>query len=391
MSSEPDADLLVLGASFAGLAVVRRLLRRRPRFAGRIAVVDRAPRHVYLPLVHEWLTGRIPPPPAEIDVAGYLSKFAAVRFVEGEVASFDPRAGRVQLACGRSLAAPIVVVALGSVLAPPADLPGAEHLLRYKLPAEARSARARVEELLARRRARIVVVGGGISGVELAAELAFAARRRGRPEHQVRLVVRGERVLPAFARHVAARAEQALSALGVGIERYTTCVGAEPGAVRLAGTAGARAPTCDAAFWAGGVRPAPVLARVGLARAADGGVLCDPTLRAATTGGGGATVFACGDGASVVGEDGVPWPTMRRAVECLWQARVVAHNVAATFEAGAALAPARHRLRTTFPYGVSLGDRSLVVAGEAVLDRPALGIGLRRLLLRLYRRRFSPV
>ncbi len=391
MSSAPDADLLVLGASFAGLGVVRRLLRRRPRFPGSIAVVDRFPRQVYLPLVHEWLVGRIAEPACRVEAAGYLTRHAGVRFVRGEVTGFDPARGEVRLEDGRRLRAPIVVVALGSVLAPPPGLPGRALVHRYKAWDEAHASRTVLGRLLARPRARIVVAGGGLSGVELAAELAHAARRAGRAGHEVWLVTRSQAILPSFAPPVAARCRHVLERIGVRVEVDTAVAGVSEGAVSLDGPGGRRAPACDAVFWAGGVRPSPVLQRLGLATDDDGAILCDAGLQARTAAGeAGALVFACGDGVSVLDPAGARLPTTRRAIECLWQARVVADNVAASIEAGEAVTPARHRARGPFPYGISLGPRSLVVWREAFLDVPAVGIGLRRLLMRLYHRRFAP-
>jgi NADH dehydrogenase len=87
-----------------------------------------------------------------------------------------------------------VVIALGSVLAPPPGLVGREHLIGYKFAGEFNEAHAHLAGLLggaellgrrrstrtARRRAsrRLVVIGGGISGVELAGELAHLAVKR---------------------------------------------------------------------------------------------------------------------------------------------------------------------------------------------------------------------
>jgi NADH dehydrogenase FAD-containing subunit len=65
MDSSPtdtwDADVLVLGASFAGLEVVYQLVRRADRAPLRIVAVDKQAAHGYLPLVQERLCGRIDP------------------------------------------------------------------------------------------------------------------------------------------------------------------------------------------------------------------------------------------------------------------------------------------------------------------------------------------
>ena len=74
MSSAPetprrDADVLVLGASYAGVEVAYQLHRQATAKPPRVVVVDRDREHGYLPLVQERLLGAIPidasikPPP----------------------------------------------------------------------------------------------------------------------------------------------------------------------------------------------------------------------------------------------------------------------------------------------------------------------------------------
>ena len=60
-ASSVDADVLVLGASFAGIELVHQLQRRADPPGLRIVVVDRVREHGYLPLVHERLVGVLAP------------------------------------------------------------------------------------------------------------------------------------------------------------------------------------------------------------------------------------------------------------------------------------------------------------------------------------------
>ena len=103
-------------------------------------------------------------------------------------------------------------------------------------------------------------------------------------------------------------------------------------------------------------------------------------------------IFACGDAVRVVGGTG-EWPTMQRAIECLWQAKVVAHNVLALAALGpdvprgrAVLRP--HVLRADFPYGVSIGAHSLIAYGPLSVDLRGLGVWFRRFLMRQYFARY---
>ncbi|MEX1363640.1 MAG: FAD-dependent oxidoreductase [Nannocystaceae bacterium] len=409
MSSGPEAaptkaartDVLVLGASFAGIEVVLQLQRRLPRPL-RITVVDRQEQHGYIPLVHERLCGRIPGPDTELPTARFVRSLPGAEFVCDEVVAFDPERKEVTLGSGKRIRARFVVVALGSVLAPPPSLPGGQHLGRAKLGAGVQGVQARLDAVLQQEPGStppvVVVVGGGISGVELAGELA--ALRRHRPDGwqapAVTLVAGSARLLPELAEGVGRVATAALVEQGVELRLGTRVAEAEAEAVLLRRDAGTpeRLP-CALALWAGGIGPAPILAQLGLPRTDDGWLAVGPTLQCFAT----ATptrpdIFACGDAVRVVGGDGV-WPTMQRAIECLWQAKVVARNLVTLAacpprypDGVPALRP--HVLRPRFAYGVSLGQRSLVVYGRARLDLPAINTWFRRWLMRRYFARYAP-
>jgi NADH dehydrogenase len=83
---------------------------------------------------------------------------------------------------GERISGRFVVIALGSVLAPPPGLAGREHLIGYKFAGEFGQAHAHLAGLLGGAEEpasrRLVVIGGGISGVELAGELAHLAQVR---------------------------------------------------------------------------------------------------------------------------------------------------------------------------------------------------------------------
>lgn len=398
-------DVVVLGASFAGVEVLLQLQRRLPRPL-QIVVVDRQERHGYIPLVHERLCGRVPVASTVLETAAFVGSLPGVRFMKDEVVALDPHAKRVELRSGQRIDARFVVVALGSELAPPPGLPGGEHLVRYKLGDEQEHARQRVAALLGEGqgpreggRPRVVVVGGGISGVELAAELAHVGRER----LAVTLVSMSERLLPELSAGVGRKAAAVLLGQGVELRLRTRVTVVEPDAVVLradaAGGEGSRAAeerlTCAAAFWAGGIRPAPVLEHLGLPRTAAGWLAVGPTLQCfATAVPSQPDVLACGDAVRVVGGEG-EWPTMQRAIECLWQAKVVAKNLAtlAAQQPGypqgvPPLLP--HVLRPRFPYGVSLGAQSLVVYAGARVNVPRVSVWFRRWLMRQYFARYAP-
>lgn len=393
-----EADVLVLGASFAGIELVHQLQRRADGPGLRIVVVDRAREHGYLPLVHERLVGVLPPDESKLETARHLSSMPGVKFVEGEVVGMQPKTKTVTLADGRELTARIVVVALGSIVEPPPALPGAEHLLAHKFEDQfVHSREALARELSGKaERPRVVIVGGGITGVELAGELAsLDSGTLARPE--VTLVCREDALVRNLRPRIGRKVLAILQGMGVDVRLSATLVAAHDGGVTVTESGGSGPEEvdipCALALWAGGIRPAPVLAALGLPMTNEGWLAVGPTLQCfAAVDPVTPDVFACGDAVRVLGGEG-QWPTMQRAIECIWQAKRVAKNVLTLLGEPVGypngVPPLRpHVLHEEFAYGVSLGRRSLVVWGPLVVDLPGVNHWFRRWLMRQYFARY---
>jgi NADH:ubiquinone reductase (H+-translocating) len=403
MSSETDtrADVVVLGASFAGIEVVLQLARRTEGRDFSMVVVDRHTEHGYIPLVQERLCRDQPVERTRLDTRAFVDSLPGARFLQGEVAGLDVESKTVRLASGEKVRARFVVVALGSVLAPPPELPGAERMLSLKGVEGFDEAKAALDEALRADTApSIVIVGGGISGVELAAELG--ALRECRPKDwrhapNVTLVSSSARPVPELTAGVGRRAQQVLERLGVQLHAGARVQRVTPQGVLVRPTDAETVEIpCDLVFWAGGVRPAPVLADLNLPRTAEGWLEVGPTLQCFPTPvPTHCDIFACGDAVRIVSGEG-EWPTMQRAIECLWQAKIVARNIHTLSRQPPAypngVPPLRpHKLRESFYYGVSLGPRSLVVRGPLVLDLPGINHWFRRWLMRQYFARYAPL
>jgi len=397
MSAALEADVLILGASYLGAELVYLLRRRAPEL--RLTVVDQQRTHGYIPLAHERLVGRLDWDASTLRTAEFVAR-EGVTFVEAEVASMDPRTKRVTLADGRVLHARFIVVGLGSVTTPPGRLPGREHFLGHKLAAECDDARLQLVRVLGEDAAsdgeprQVVVVGAGISGVEMAGELAHLSVRRpaGWRAPQVTLVHADARVVPHFPERVSDAVERRLRAQNVSLRKQTTLVAAEAGAVTVVDADGREERLrADLAIWCGGVRPAPVLASLGLPRTPDGWLQVRPTLECGAFG---PDIFAGADCARVVDEQGKRWPTMQRAIEALWAADTIAAQIVrlAKEKPGypRAIPPLRrHPLRPDFFHGLSLGGESLVVHGDKIVDLGVMNVGFRRFLMWGYLRRYG--
>ena len=390
-------DVLILGASFAGIEVLHQLRRTRAGRGLQVTLVDRQVEHPYIPLLHERLCGRLGEAESTLPTARAVAGDSRACYVADEVVGFNPEAREATLASGGRLRGRFVVVALGSVVTPPPELPGGELAHACKAADACARARAALEGCLAGEGPAppIVVIGGGISGVEVAGELAHLARARpaGWRAPRVALVHGGDRLLPHLSERASRRTLDHLRAQGVEVRLGERARAIAAAHVEVEGRGGAARLPAALVFWGGGVRPPPALGALGLPRTPAGWLAVGPTLQCFPSARPSRPeIFACGDAARVIGGEG-EWPTMQRAIECLWQAKVVARGVAAL----AAEAPDYprgvppidpHALRRDFFHGVSLGARSLVVYGRLVVDAPALNTWFRRFLMRRYFARY---
>lgn len=397
-------DVLILGASFTGVELLRRLRADRRGRKLDVVVIDRQAVHPYIPLGHELLTERMRlgvEAGTILPTAQYVGARPPASYVQGEIVGFEPDTHTAILADGRRFTGRFVVIALGSEVAPPASLPGAEHLLAYKFEAQFDACRSALADVLARPDSIdhseppiVLVVGGGITGVEIAGELAHLAAERpqGWRAPKVVMVHRGERLLPDLTPRAGFAAASALRAQGVELLLGTTLTSLRAdGQAHVVGPDGERTISCALGFWSGGLRPPAVIGQLGLPLTEDGWLRVGPTLQCLV--GRDPEIFAGGDMARVVGGAG-RWPTMQRAIEGIFAGNTIATNIlelarCAPDYPGEGVPPLTpHTLWSDFPHGVSIGGRSLVVYGPLVFGVAAINIWFRRFLMRQYMRRY---
>lgn len=405
MADDYDAHVLILGASFTGLELVRRLRRSRRGRALEVLVVDRQAQHPYIPLSHELLTRRMPTGVGDgtiLDTAAYVRGFANTRFEAGTIVGFDVDEHAVTLADGRRFSGRFVVVALGSEVRPPSRLPGGERLRGYKFATELDARTRELEGLLdpradAEGEPAIVVVGGGITGVEIAGELGHlrAVRPQGWRAPKVTLVHGGERLLPRLTARAGAKAAAALQRQGVEVLLGARLLELGESVARIRTADGdVHERACALGIWGGGLQPPPVLDAMGLPRTDAGWLRVGPTLQCFPETTDEPEIFAGGDIARIYGGDG-EWPTMQRAIEGIFAADTLCRNIL-TLAARASDYPegvpplSPHRLWEDFPHGVSVGASSLVVYGPLVLATSRINTWFRRFLMRQYMRRYAP-
>jgi NADH dehydrogenase len=289
--SERKTQIVVVGGGAGGLELVRRLGARFGRKRHDIILVERNRTHIWKPLLHEVAAGSLD---ANLDEVGYRSHCHrwGYRYFFGSLESIDREARQVVLAPlldedGSELIArhairyDYLVVAVGSVsndFGTPGvrenclfldDRAGADRFRNRLLDHCLRVSRAMTVDPAADAHVRIAIVGGGATGVELAAELYNAAAALGyyglevfdESRLEITLIEAGPRILPALPERLAAAAQAELEALGVSVRCGLRVTEARPHAIVTDGdgTIGA-----DLLVWAAGVKAAPLLATLGL-------------------------------------------------------------------------------------------------------------------------------
>lgn len=251
--------VVVIGGGYAGTLAANRL-RQRPDVD--ITLVNPRPVFVERIRLHQLVadTGA-----ATVEYGTLLGD--GIRLVVDNADRIDAEARRVRLASGTQLDYDYLVYAVGSIGAKPQTVPGALEFAHSVADLEsARRLRHTLADLPVRpvHRAPIVVVGGGLTGIETASELAG----QGRP---VTLVCGG-----ALGPSLSERGRRSVAKqLGVDIRESTGAGEVRPEAVVL--TDGAVLPSA-ATVWAAGFTVPDLAKRSGLSTDTLGRLLTDETL-----------------------------------------------------------------------------------------------------------------
>ncbi len=289
----PDSrktQIVVVGGGAGGLELVARLGREFGRGKFDIILVDRNRTHIWKPLLHEVAAGSLD---ANLDEVGYRNHAYrwGYRFFDGTLEAIDREAGQIVTApildedgkevVGRHrIRFDYLVLAVGSV-SNDFGTPGArEHCIFLDDRAQAdrfrqkllnhclRVSRAMTADPNADEHVNIVIVGGGATGVELAAELYNAASALAyyglevfdETRLKVTLIEAGPRILPALPEKLAQAAHDELKALGIDVRVNTKVTEVTAAGMKTADGSLVRG---DLDVWAAGVKGADFLASIG--------------------------------------------------------------------------------------------------------------------------------
>ena len=367
-------DLVLVGGGHAHIQVLKRWAMAPVPGARLTLVVDR-PIAVYSGMVPGFVAGQYPREALEIDVRP-LARRAGARCIVAPASAHDARAHRLVLDGRPPIAYDTVSFDVGSTVAG-FELPGVrEHAIPTR---PIGGFVRRVDEVLAAARARgparIVVVGAGAGGVEVAFALAARLHRERAGGAEVLLLESGPRVLPGHAASAAARVHAAAAARGVAIRTGARVTRVEPGVVHL--DVGEPLPA-DAVVWVAGAAALPIFNGSGLETDTGGFVRIRPTLQSL----GHDEVFAVGDCAAWTAGPGLA----KAGVYAVRQGPVLAHNLIARLRGGRLRA---YRPQRDFLSLLNLGDGGAIGTKWGVSVEGRVMFALKDWIDRRFVRRFQ--
>jgi len=346
----------VLGAGYAGLTLARTLEQSLPSDADLI-VVDESPDHLVQHELHRVV--RRPNLADEITVSLTDALDCEVR--RATVMDLDADAGEAELetpgGAEETLDYDVGAVCLGAQTAF-YGLDGVrEHATPLKRLTDAREIRRDFLDLADGD--RVVVGGAGLSGVQVAGELAALADER-ETDIEVCLLEQAPEVAPAFPAPFQRAVHDALLDAGVSVRTGTAVDRADGETLTLATGSDL---DYDQFVWTGGIQGSPALD--------DDRPVVRADLRL------GESTFAVGDAARVVDSDGEAVPAS--AAAAIREASVAADNIAALVDHrrdGTGFEPRLARYRFNVPgWLVSVGDDAVAKVGPTVVTgRPALAL-----------------
>lgn len=339
--------VIVLGGGYTGASAAGRLARRLRREDVAVTLVNAEPDFVERVRMHQLAVGQdLAPRPlaAVLDGSGVELRLAAVESVDVErrtVAVIDAD-GAAELEYDT------LVYALGSGW----DVQGVPGVAAHAHSVADRAGALRLRERLAELTAgqQVVVVGGGLTGLEAATEIAEA-----RPELDVALALRGglgEWLGEKARRHLRGVVDR----LGITVheEAAVTAVAAD-----RVETAGGRALPAAVTVWTTGFAVHPIAAATELETTEQGRIVVDATMRSVSH----PDVYAIGDAAWAIGPGDKPLRmSCASGIPMAWLA---ADTLAARLSGGT---PPKPSIRY-FNQCVSLGRRDGLIQFVTADDR----------------------
>jgi NADH dehydrogenase len=335
----------VFGAGYAGLTVARRLERALPATV-ELTLVDEHPYHLVQHELHRVIRR---PEVAETIRVPLADTLDHTDVVVDRVESVDTGAGIAELADGRTIDYDYAAICFGAETAF-YGLPGVEeHALPLKRLAHADRIRSQFHAVEG---GQFVVGGAGLSGIQVAGELAATAEENDY-DAEIHLLEMADAVAPGFDAEFQRTVRETLDDSGIDVRTGATVAEATADTVELES---GESLGYDGFVWTGGIRGPDTLD--GERRETRGTLRVDDT------------TFVAGDAARVADSDGEPVPAS--AQTALREAKVAADNISTLVDHdlsdGGGFEPRLDRYTFDSPgWVVTVGDDAVAQVGPSVL------------------------
>jgi NADH:ubiquinone reductase (H+-translocating) len=288
MTTEKRLTVVIAGAGYAGLAAARTLAREKNV---RVVLINKHAYHLLQFQLHEAAVNKIDVDTLTLPMTEVLPR--EVEFVKAQITGFDFKTRSV-ITDHSDFNYDRLIIALGSQPAT-FNIPGlSEHALMLKSAANARSIRGHLEATLSALTSAIrmtpypIVIGGaGITGVELATELAEGLREMERQYGlkrdaiEIALIEAATSVLPGFDRKTIDEAARVLRKLHVDVRTNTAIerMAADRVWVKPMGSDRSQEIATSTVIWTGGVHANTLVLNSGLTMGERGAAIVDEYLR----------------------------------------------------------------------------------------------------------------
>lgn len=338
-------DIVLLGAGHTNAHVLR-MWRMNPIAEARLTCISDFPVATYSGMLPGVLAGQYPPERMTIDLVR-LCAAADVRLLCGKVEKVDCRQRVIHMAGRPPIPFDVLSIGVGSRPRGMAQVGSSPAFLPIK---PMQTFLQRLHERLEALRAsdafgsplQVVIVGGGVAGVEIAFCLPAAIHRLGKPRPiEISIVEADRQLVPGVAALTRRIVSRELQRRGVRVLLNSRVVGIDDATVRLADGSQVDA---HLVIWATGAEPSPLLEKIDSRRDEHGFLLVRNTLQTLDHD----HVFAVGDCATLV--DAV---TAKAGVYAVRQGPILWENLRRLIE-GQTLLP--YRPQRNFLKLINLGD-----------------------------------
>jgi len=324
-----DKNIVIIGAGYAGLRAARKLGKYK---GARVILINKDDAHVRLSEIHEVAANRVEPDGVAVPIRGCIPSGAS--FVKTIVSRVDFEHKQVFTGTG-SIGYDYLILAIGSEPEFFGISGMKEHSFTLWSLDDAMRIGAHIEKMFAaalkerdaQKRKELltfVIGGGGLTGVEMAGELAESipclSKRYGVPQDKVSLIVVEALpdILPVLKSNLIKKARKVLESKGVQLMTNSPIMKVDSTGLELKSGEKIAARTL---IWTGGVRGNTFIEKLGLPIGGRGRIKVNEYLQTTHP-----DVYAIGDCAHIV-VDGAPVP---QQVEVAFQtADCAAHNIMA--------------------------------------------------------------